>query len=61
MQEVDQDAVESACVLKHQTMCRTRDNDKLGMRNALGQLFRIAARRQHILVANHNQRWGSNR
>jgi hypothetical protein len=39
MQEVDQNAVEGAGVFKHQTMCRTRDNYKLGMRNALSQFF----------------------
>ena len=61
MQEVDQNAIEGAGVLKHQTVSRTRDNNKLGMCNALGQFFLIAARRQHILVANHDQRWGSNR
>ena len=35
--------VEGSCMFNHQSVCRTRDHDQLGPRDALGQLLAVAS------------------
>src|SRR3954452_5664293 len=57
IEEVEQQPVERAGVFDHQPVGRPRDDDQLAVGDALSELFRVAAWREDVLVADEHERW----